>query len=101
MGIVELLLIFVVATGSFFWMGHKRYLRLSVVLLVCFAGLALYAILAPTPANLNESDRMGNGAARILFAICALMSAVAFFAGYGVSALKRRNADSRSKVGFE
>jgi hypothetical protein len=65
------------------------------------AAFAAYALYAPVASYLNEADRLGNGAARFLLVIIALISGIAFGAGYAVSVLRLRKSLKGSQAGFE
>jgi hypothetical protein len=64
------------------------------------AALAVYALSAPVSPQLNESDRIGNEAARLLLVVLAVVSGAALCAGYGFSILHRKS-QTRSQAGIE
>jgi len=101
MGLGALLLIALILLGFSFWTGIRRYWRIAAAVLLCLAALAIYSLFSPVPVDLNESDRMGNHAARLIVLILALGSGIAFCAGFAVSILRDRKTTAVSKAGIE
>ena len=100
-GLVHVLLIFGLLLSLFVVLGLKRSWRIATPLLLCLAAFALYLQSTPAPADLNESDRMGNKAAHLLLAILAFSSIVAFGIGYAISSWKNRKSRLGAQAGLE
>ena len=99
MGLVSILTAFLVATALFFWMG-RRFFRIGATVLLGVIALAAYAYTVPASADLNEADRIGNAAARLIAMMLAASSAIAFCAGYILS-IWARLKNRRKQVGAE
>ena len=94
MGLLPILTVFLIAAVLFFLMGSRRFLRLGAAVLICAAALSIYMVSAPTSGELNESDRLGNAAARLIIVVLSAISAAAFFSGYIFSVWRRRKSQT-------
>ncbi|MDP9423799.1 MAG: hypothetical protein M3Q19_13380 [Pseudomonadota bacterium] len=101
MGLLSILTIFLITSAAFFWMGNRRLLLVGAGLLVGAAALSIYTLSGSVPADLNEADRMGNAAARLIIVVLSASSAAAFFAGYIFSVLRLRKSQTVARVESE
>ena len=101
MGLLSILAVFLITAAVFFWMGKRRLLLVGAGALICAAALSIYALSGSAPADLNEADRVGNAAARLIIVMLSVSSAATFFAGYIFSVWRLRKSQTVARVESE